>query len=141
MGVMASRRRQVGHIRIEVELAKGTPMLGVKDMQVAGTILTQAANLVENALAPTAPRRGSTALRTGTRAKVPRAFFDQRLGKILDTRDSFSGIGKILPRSHALSSVTAFRHGNQSKTCKNNQPNCYFGATVSNILVFFIFTL
>src|SRR3984885_6928328 len=107
LGVMTSRRCQIGHIGIEVELTKGTAMFRVGDMQVAGAILAQAANLVENALDPTAARRGSTALRTSARAKIPRALLDQRLGQILNTCDPFRRIGEILARSHALSSVTS----------------------------------
>lgn len=107
MGIMASRRSQIGHIRVEVELAKATAMLRVRNMQVTGAILAQAANLVENALTATAAWRHSTALRTGTRTKVPRALVDQRFGQILNTRDSLGRIRKILARSHALSSVTS----------------------------------
>jgi hypothetical protein len=104
---MTSRRRQIGHVGIEVELTKGAAMFRVGNMQIAGAILAQAANLVKNALAPTAARRGSAALRTNACAKVPRALPDQRLGQVFNTRDSFSRIGEILARSHALSSVTS----------------------------------
>jgi hypothetical protein len=104
---MTSGRRQIGHVGIKVELTRGAPMFRVGNMQIAGTILAQAANFVEDALAPTAAWRGSTALRTGARAKVPRALLDQRLRQVLNTRDSFRRIGEILARSHALSSVTS----------------------------------
>jgi hypothetical protein len=51
---MTSTRRQIRHVGTEVELTKGAAMFRVENMQIAGTILAQAANLVEDALAPTA---------------------------------------------------------------------------------------
>jgi hypothetical protein len=82
-------------------------MFRVEDAQITGTVLAETANLVKNALTPTAAWRCLPALRTGARAIVARALFDQRLGQVLNTRDSFCRIGEILARSHALSSVTS----------------------------------
>jgi hypothetical protein len=115
---MASRRSQIGHVGVEIELAQGTAMLGVKDMHIAGTTLTQAANLVQDTLAPTAAWRCPTALRTGTRTKVPRAFFNHRLGKVLNTRNSFCRIRSILAWSHALSSMTSVSPGKSEQNSR-----------------------
>ena len=97
MGVVAAGSRQIAHRSVEVVAAGRAVMLGVDQVQLAGTATARIAQIVQ------APRRTTQAIgavaavRAAAARVVAAAVQDERRRQFLDLRDPLRGIRHIFP--------------------------------------------
>jgi hypothetical protein len=96
MGVVALGQGHVRHVGVEVDVAFGAMMDGVRKMDVVRAARDQVSHVVQHPLRATVPIGTVSALGTWLPSEIPTAFDDLRLGQVLHSRDALGGIGQVL---------------------------------------------
>ncbi len=98
MSRMASGGCQIRQVDAEVKATGLATVLGVANVQVAGTVKVRAAQVVQDALPHAVAITAPSAVRTATSPVAPRALLDKRLGQILNTGNAFGAVRDIVSR-------------------------------------------
>jgi hypothetical protein len=89
---MAAWRGEVFQAAAEVHRAGLAAVLGVNDVEVAGAVPAQAAEVMKDAAAEGVAVAATPTARAGTAAVTARALLDQGTGQILDTGDALGAV-------------------------------------------------
>jgi hypothetical protein len=95
VGIVALGQGHVRHVRVEVHVAFGAMMDGVRKMDFVRAARDQVPQVVQHPLRSAVPIGTVSALRARLPSKIPAAFDDLRLGQVLHAGDALGGIGQV----------------------------------------------
>jgi len=98
VGIVALRQGQVVHVGVEVAVALGAAMLGVRDMNIAGPPRSRISQIMERPLGGPHTIGPPPTLRAGPPTVIAAAPDRLGLWQILNTRNAFRAVGNVLAR-------------------------------------------
>ena len=96
--VVGLRQAQIVHVGIEIDIALGTAMLRVRDVNIARAPGERRSQIMERPLGAPEPIAPPPAPRTAAPAVIAAPSDGLRLGKIFNTRDAFRAVRNVLAR-------------------------------------------